>query len=149
MLFALVIFIFPPGVKFFLWLNDVVVLVMESASAGAQFIFGRLALPPGTVNEAGEESLGFFLAFQALPTIIFFSALMSILYFFNIMPRVIKAFAYMFTRLLRISGAESLCAASNIFVGVEATLTIKPHLESMTHSELTTILTTCMAWARS
>ncbi len=120
MLFALVIFIFPPGAKIFLWINDVVVKVMESASAGAQFIFGRLALPPGTVNEAGEKSLGFFLAFQGLPTIIFFSSLMSILYFYNIMPRIIRVFAYLFTRLLRISGAESLCAASNIFAS-EAT----------------------------
>ncbi len=149
MLFALMIFMFPPGVKIFLWINDVVINVMESASAGAQFIFGRLALPPGAVNEAGEESLGFYLAFQGLPTIIFFSALMSILYFYNILPRIIKVFANLFTRLLRISGAESLCAASNIFVGVEAALTIKPHLESMTRSELTTILTVSMATVAS
>jgi len=148
-LFAFVIFIFPPGAKFFLWINDIVIKVMGSAAAGALFLFGRLALPPGTTNVQGEESLGFFLAFQGLPTIIFFSAFMSILYFFNIIPRIIKAFAYVFTRLLRISGAESLCAASNIFVGIESTLTIKPHLESMTHSELTTILTAGMATVAS
>ena len=147
--FALVIFIFPPGAKAFLWINEVVVKVLESASAGSQFVFGRLALQPGTVNEAGEESLGFFLAFQALPTIIFFSALMSILYFVGIMPRIIKAFAHVFTRLMHISGAESLCAASNVFVGVESTLTIKPHLEDMTSSELTTILTVGMATVSS
>ena len=149
MLFALFVFVFPPGAKVFLWLNDIVVKVMNSASAGAEFMFGRLALPPGTVNAAGEESLGFFLAFQGLPTIIFFSALMSILYYYNILPRVIRGFAYMFTRLLRISGAESLCAASNIFVGVESTLTVRPHLERMTRSELTTILTASMATVAS
>ena len=149
MFFALVIFIFPPGAKVFLWINDIVVKVMESASAGAQFVFGRLALPPGAVNDAGEKSLGFFLAFQAFPTIIFFSALMSILYFVGIMPRIIKGFAYIFTRLMRISGAESLCASSNIFVGIESTLTIRPHLETMTRSELMTILTVGMATVAS
>jgi len=149
MAFALVIFTFPPGAKVFLWINDIVVKIMESSSVGAQFVFGRLALPPGTINDAGEKSLGFFLAFQAFPTIIFFSALMSILYYFGIMPRIIKGFAYVFTKLMKISGAESLCAASNIFVGIESTLTIKPHIEDMTHSELMTILTAGMATVAS
>ncbi|MFC1538523.1 NupC/NupG family nucleoside CNT transporter [Candidatus Latescibacterota bacterium] len=149
MIFALVIFIFPPGAAFFLWVNDAVVAVMGSAAAGAEFMFGRLALSPGTVNSSGEESLGFFLAFQGLPTIIFFSALMSILYFFNIIPRIIKGFAYVFTRLFRISGAESLCAASNIFVGIESTLTIRPFLESMTKSEMATVLTVGMSTVAS
>ncbi len=89
-IFAAFVFLIPAGAKFFLYLNGLVVSVLESASAGAEFLFGRLALPPGTQNENGESSLGFFLAFQALPTIIFFSALMSILYYFNIMQRVIK-----------------------------------------------------------
>jgi len=149
MLFAIMIFVFPPGVKVFLWLNGIVIEVMNSAAAGAEFMFGRLALPPGTVNAAGEESLGFFLAFQALPTIIFFSALMSILYYYNILPRIIRGFAFLFTRLMRISGAESLCAASNIFVGIEATLTVRPHLDTMTRSELTTVLTASMATVSS
>ncbi|MFC1692133.1 NupC/NupG family nucleoside CNT transporter [Candidatus Latescibacterota bacterium] len=146
---ALFIFIFPPGAQIFLWINDIVVKIMESASAGAHFVFGRLALPPGTVNDVGEESLGFFLAFQAFPTIIFFSALMSILYYFGIMQKIIKGFAFLFARLMRISGAESLCASSNIFVGIESTLTIKPHLELMTRSELMTILTAGMATVAS
>jgi len=149
LLFALVIFVFPVGVKIFLWINDVVVKVLESASAGSQFVFGRLALPPGTKNAAGEESLGVFLAFQAFPTIIFFSALMSILYFLNIMPKIIKCFASIFLKLMRISGAESLCVASNIFVGIESTLTIKPHLEKMTRSELATVMTAGMATVAS
>lgn len=149
MLFAWVIFIFPPGAKVFLWINDIVVKVMESASAGAQFVFGRLALPPGAVSDTGETSLGFFLAFQAFPTIIFFSALMSILYFAGIMTRIIRGFAYVFTRLMNISGAESLCASSNIFVGIESTFTIKPHLEEMTRSELMTVLTVGMATVAS
>ncbi len=128
LVFGAFVFLVPAGTKVFLYLNDVVVKVLDSASAGAEFLFGRLALPPGVKNPEGEESLGFFLAFQGLPTIIFFSSLMSVLYFYNIMPRVIKGFAYVFTRLMRISGAESLSTATNIFVGVESALTIKPFL---------------------
>jgi CNT family concentrative nucleoside transporter len=145
MLIALFIFLVPAGTKLFLFLNDAVIKILESASQGARFVFGRLALTPGQVSESGETSLGFILAFQAFPTIIFFSALISILYFFNIMPLIIRGFAYVFTRLMRISGTESLVAASNIFVGVESALTVKPHLGQMTHSELCTILTAGMA----
>lgn len=147
--FAAFIFLVPAGAKVFLYLNDVVVKILGSASAGAEFLFGRLALPPGSENEYGEGSLGFFLAFQALPTIIFFSALVSILYYYNIMQRVIKGFSYAFTKLMRISGAESLSAASNIFVGIESTLTIKPYLNDMTRSELCTVLTAGMATVSS
>lgn len=149
LVFGAFVFLLPAGAKVFLYLNDLVVKVLNSASAGAEFLFGRLALPPGTQNAYGETSLGFFLAFQALPTIIFFSALMSILYFFNIMQRVIKGFSYAFTRLMRISGAESLSAASNIFVGIESLLTIKPYLNDMTRSELCTVLTVGMATVSS
>jgi len=148
-IFAFLIFVFPPGANIFLWVNDIVVKVMNSATAGALFVFGRLSLPPGTVSASGEESLGFYFAFQGLPTIIFFSALMSILYFVGIMPRLIKAFAWLFTRLMRVSGAESLCTSSNIFVGIESTLTIRPHLPSMTRSELAVILTSGMATVSS
>jgi CNT family concentrative nucleoside transporter len=149
MLFALFIFIVPAGAKIFLFINGLVVKVLDSASAGTRFVFGRLALPPGAVNEYGETSLGFFLAFQAFPTIIFFSALMAILYFLNIMPLLIRGFAFIFTKLMKISGAESLCAASNIFVGIESAFTIKPHLNEMTRSELCTVLTAGMATVAS
>ena len=148
-IFAAFVFLVPAGAKVFLYLNDIVVKVLGSASAGAEFLFGRLALPPGTENEYGESSLGFFLAFQALPTIIFFSALISILYYYNIMQRVIKGFSYAFTKLMNISGAESLSAASNIFVGIESALTIKPYLPDMTRSEICTILTAGMATVSS
>ena len=145
LLFAFFIFVVPAGIKFFLLINNIIIKVLDSASAGTRFLFGRLALPPGTMNEAGETSLGFFLAFQALPTIVFFAALMGILYFLKIMPLFIRGFAYIFTKLMRISGAESLCVSSNIFVGIESALTIRPYLSSMTRSELTTILTAGMA----
>jgi CNT family concentrative nucleoside transporter len=144
-LIALFIFVVPAGARLFLFVNDIVIKVLESSSAGAKFVFGRLALGPGEVNDAGEESLGVILAFQAFPTIIFFSALISILYFFNIMPFIVRGFAYVFTKLMKVSGAESLVTASNIFVGIESALTVKPYLGRMTQSELCTILTAGMA----
>jgi len=146
---AVFIFMVPAGSRVFLFLNEVVVKLLDSASAGSRFLFGRLAVPPGQTTDAGEPSLGFILAFQAFPTIIFFSALMSILYFYRIMPLVIRGFAYVFSRLMRVSGAESLCVASNIFVGVESTLAVRPHLSGMTRSELCTVLTAGMATVAS
>jgi CNT family concentrative nucleoside transporter len=145
LIFAVFIFVVPAGTKVFLFVNRIVIVVLDSATAGTKFLFGRLGLPPGAVNEEGETSLGSILAFQALPTIIFFSALVGALYYLKIMPLIIRAFAYIFTKLMRISGAESLCASSNIFVGVESALVIRPHLREMTKSELTTVLTAGMA----
>jgi concentrative nucleoside transporter, CNT family len=149
LLFAVFIFVVPAGSKIFLLINDAVVKVLDSATAGTRFLFGRLALPPGTKNEMGEESLGFFLAFQALPTVVFFASLMGALYYIGLMPRLIGFFSRLFTRFMKISGAESLCAASNIFVGVESATIIRPHLEKMTRSELCTILTAGMATVAS
>ncbi len=149
LLVAVFIFIMPIGIKLFQFLNGAVIEVLNSASAGSEFVFGRLALPPGAVNAAGEKSIGFILAFQAFPTIIFFSALIAILYFFNIMPLLIRGFAIVFTKLMKISGAESLVSSSNIFVGVESALIVKPHLKEMTRSELCTILTAGMATVAS
>ncbi len=144
---ALIIFVFPFGTKIFWFVNNVVVAMLDSANAGAVFVFGPLAIPPG--GGQGDKSLGFILAFQALPTIVFFSALMAILYFYGIMPRIIRLFSWVFSKLMRISGAESLCAASNIFVGVESALTVKPYLERMTRSELCTVLAAGMATVSS
>lgn len=149
LIFAVFIFVVPAGSKIFLFINDAVVKVLDSATAGTRFLFGRLALPPGTRNELGEESLGFFLAFQALPTVVFFASLMGALYYIGVMPRLIGFFSRLFTRFMKISGAESLCAASNIFVGVESATIIRPHLEKMTRSELCTVLTAGMATVAS
>ena len=71
LLVGLFIFVVPAGARVFLAVNDAAVSVIESAGAGARFVFGRLALGPGQVNDSGEESLGFILAFQGFPTIIF------------------------------------------------------------------------------
>jgi CNT family concentrative nucleoside transporter len=143
--FGLFMFVSPAGPTVFRWVNDAVNKVLDSAGAGTRFVLGRLALPPGATDAQGQTSLGFILACQALPSIIFFSALVSVLYYYDVLPRLIRFFAWLFSRALRLSGAESLCAASDIFVGIEASLTIRPHLAGMTRSELCTILTTGMA----
>ncbi|OGD26898.1 MAG: nucleoside transporter [Candidatus Aminicenantes bacterium RBG_19FT_COMBO_59_29] len=144
-LFAFFVFVIPAGTKFFLVVNRVVVTLLGSASAGTRFVFGRLAVPPGMTGEAGETSLGSILAFQGLATIIFFAALIGALYYLGIMPFFIRLFARVFTKLMRVSGAESLCVSSEIFVGVESSLIVRPHLATMTRSELTTILTAGMS----
>ncbi len=149
MLMAWFLFIFPFGTKVFLFLNDLVSQVLNSSMAGAKFIFGPLAIAPGMEIEQGRSSLGFILAFQAFPTIIFFSALMSILYYWNIIPRIIRTFSFFFTKLMKVSGAESLCTAANIFVGVESAFIIRPYLKNMTRSELCTVLTAGMATVSS
>lgn len=147
--FALFIFLVPAGHRVFLAVNDAVVVILQAAAAGSTFVFGRLALPPGSTNAIGEPSLGFILAFQALPTIIFFSALMAMLYYLGVMQLLIRGFARVFTHCMRLSGAESLSAASNIFVGIESVLTIRPYLREMTPSELCTVLTVGMATVAS
>ena len=126
---------------FFAWVSSFFVLVLNFTTEGAKFLFGRLALSPGQ-----EGSLGSFFAFQVLPTIIFFSSLMSILYYLGIMQRLVQGMAWIMARLLGTSGAESLSVSANIFVGqTEAPLMIRPYLKGMTHSELLAVMTGGMA----
>ncbi|MBE0536945.1 MAG: nucleoside transporter [Phycisphaerae bacterium] len=146
---AAVVFWAPGSTRFFLWLNDVVVAFLHAAMEGQRFLFGPLAVGPGQTDANGSASIGFILATQALAVIIFFAALMGVLYYFGIMQRIIQAFAWVFVRLMRISGAESLCAASNIFVGIESTTAVRPYLAKMTRSEFCTILTAGMATVAS
>jgi CNT family concentrative nucleoside transporter len=144
LLFAIFIFVIPAGTKVFMFINKIVLAVLSSAFAGTEFVFGALAKGPGT-----DGSLGYFFAFQAMPTIIFFAALIGLLYHLGIMQWVIKGFAWVFTKLMRISGAEALSASANIFVGVESSLIIKPYINKMTKSELNTVLTVGMATVAS
>jgi len=118
--------------------------LLDAASAGQEFLFGPLAVPEGE-----ETSLGFILAIQGLPLIIFFAALMGLLYYWRVMPLIIRGFAWFFSRVMRISGAESLCAASNIFVGIESATAVRPYLARMTRSEFCVILTAGMATVAS
>jgi CNT family concentrative nucleoside transporter len=145
LVFAVFIFVLPAGADLFMFINDILVKIIDVASSGTKFLFGRLALPPGTTNEWGEESLGFIFAVQVLPQIIFFASLMAVLYYIGFMSWLIKIFARIFTKLMKVSGAEALCTSSNIFVGIESATTVRPYLERMTRSELCTILTAGMA----
>ncbi|MBU1124960.1 MAG: nucleoside transporter [Candidatus Omnitrophica bacterium] len=139
------IFYLPVGVQVFKGINSAVIRLLSFAYEGMYFVFGPLAVPPGVEGPLGEKSLGFILVFQALPAVIFFSALMAILYQVGVMQHIVGVFAKIFTRLMKISGAESLCASSNIVVGIESVFTIRPYIEEMTSSELCTVMTVGMA----
>ncbi len=88
-------------------------------------------------------SLGYIFAFRALPSVIFFSALMALLYTLGLIQPLVNGFARIFRRTMNLSGAEALSGASNIFVGIEATILVRPYLERMTRSELCAILASC------
>ncbi len=127
--------------EFFSWVSGFFVAVIEYTTAGATFIFGDLAKGPGT-----EASLGFFFAFQVLPTIVFFASLTSLLYHYGILQWIVKMMAIGMQKVLGTSGAESLSVVANIFVGqTEAPLVVKPYVERMTNSELLAIMTGGMA----
>jgi CNT family concentrative nucleoside transporter len=142
--FAFIIFRLPAGVVIFSWLNDAVLRIISFAKEGMFFVFGPLAVSPGETGPLGETSPGFILAFQVLPSVVFFASVMSLLYFLKVIPTIVMVFSRVFTYLMRISGAESLCASSNIFVGIESAVTVRPYIQHMTRSELCTVLTAGM-----
>jgi len=126
---------------FFGWVSGFFVLVLNFTFEGAKFVFGDLAKSPGS-----EGSLGSFFAFQVLPTIIFFASLMAVLYYVGFMQLVVKAMAWVMSKTLGTSGAESLSCSANIFVGqTEAPLIVKPFLNTMTKSEILTVMVGGMA----
>jgi len=131
------------------WLNDVLVALLSASQKGNVFLFGPLALGPGQALPDGTASVGFVLAMQILPAVIFFSALVAGLYHLGIMQWVVRGFARIFYQVMGLSGAEALSASANIFVGVESGLTIQPYLQAMTRSELLTLLTCMMATVAS
>jgi CNT family concentrative nucleoside transporter len=123
------------GRNLFARLGDVFTGLLEFVDAGAVFVFGM----PGP-EETNRQLLATF-AFGVLPSIIFISSLMSILYHFHIMQHVVRAAAIVMQKGLRLSGAESLSVAANIFLGqVESPLVVRPYLATMTQSELMTIM---------
>lgn len=145
MVIAIIIFRLPEAPYLFQLFNNAFNHLLGVVNKATIFIFGRISIPPGQTGTNGETSLGFSLAFQAFPTIIFFSAIVAVLYHFCIMQWFINIFSRFFMGFLKISGAESFCSASNIFVGVESYITIRPFILKMTESELFTILTAGMA----
>ena len=128
-LFALLILRTAMGLRLFQWLGGVVTAFLDFSDEGAAFVFG-------------ENFQDFFFAFKVLPTIIFFSAFISLLYHYGILQWAVKAVAWVMMRTMKTSGSETLSAAGNIFVGqTEAPLLIKPYVETMTISELHAVMT--------
>ena len=127
--------------QFFSFISSFFVVVLDFTTEGAMFIFGDLAKGPGM-----EGSLGFFFAFQVLPTIVFFAAITTLLYHYGILQAVVRYMASGMQKAMGTSGAESLSVVANIFVGqTEAPLVVKPYVERMTPSELMAVMTGGMA----
>lgn len=114
--------------------------VIDLGQEGARMVFGSLAWPDRTEAVFGKEK-GFLFAFQILPTLIFFSSLMAVLYHLGVMQWIVRCMAWATVRVLGTSGSESLSACANVFVGqTEAPLLVRPFLRGMTTSELHTIM---------
>ncbi len=152
--FALFILKTSIGAQFFDTVNALVVALLGYTVDGARFLFGNLVdnnVPVGggepgngpfTAAAGRVANTGSYFAFTVLPTIIFFSSLTTLLYHLGIMQMAVKGVAWVMQRTMRTSGAETLSAAGNIFVGqTEAPLLVKPFVERMTDSELMTVMT--------
>lgn len=146
---GIVSFWFPGSRWLWSMINDLVVAVLTASQKGTVFLLGPLALGPGQRLPDGTVSVGFILAAQALPAVVFFAALMAGLYHLGAMQAIVGLFARLFYRTMGLSGAESLSGAANIFVGIEASLIVHPYLAAMTQSELLLVLTCMMATVAS
>ncbi len=136
--FAIFVLKIDLGRTLFQKAGDAVNRLLSYAFAGSQFVFGDL-------GKQGSH-LGFYFAFQVLPTVIFICALFAVLYYLGVMQLVIKAAAWLMIRLMGVSGAESLNVAASIFMGqTEAPQTIRPFLPDLTYSELMSVMTSGMA----
>lgn len=123
-----------PVSRAFAWANDAVEGLLGFSRKGAEFVFGSLVSDP--------KSFGFIFAFQVLPTILFFSSLMAVLYHLRVMPLVIRKTAHLLARFLGTSGAETFSTVADVFVGqTEAPLVIRPYIARLTQSELMACMT--------
>jgi len=134
--FAIIILKTAPG----RWLFDAARIVMtkllDFTEYGASFLFGTLS---------SDFAIGATFAFKVLPTIIFVSSLMGILYYFKIIQAVVKAISFVMERTMKVSGVEAFMAASFVFMGIEAITALKLYLRKMTRSELFTVMTCFMS----
>ncbi len=142
---AFILLKLPVFRDFFISLNRLVLSLEESTAAGTSMVFGYLG---GAQLPFAEKYPGasFILAFRALPLILVISALSALLFYWKILPLVVKAFSWSLQKTMRLGGAEGLGVSANIFVGmVESPLFIRPYLADMTRSEIFTLMTTGMA----
>ena len=166
---GLFIFRFPLTRQVVVGLSGLLNALIDSSEAGSRFLFGPILVPdlgasvgpqgagrwlaraltppfaavPGDRLGADNLAIGYVFAFRALPQVIFFSAIFSLLYNLGVVQPVVRVFAKFFRSVMNISGAESLAGAANIFVGIESAVAIKPFLVNMTRSELCAILASC------
>jgi CNT family concentrative nucleoside transporter len=135
--FAAIVLLVPQGRAVFEFVAHLFVKVLEFQREGTAFIFGDL------IN---TEKFGFVFAFQVLPTIIFFGALMGVLYHLGVMQWVVRMLSIGITKIMRVSGAETTSVCASIFIGqTEAPLTVRPYIAKMTNSELITLMIGGMA----
>ena len=126
------------------WIAHLFAVALEVSVEASAFVFGSLANFE-KMNEVFPNG-GFVFAFMALPSILFFSALSSLLYYFGILQAIVRGMAWIMSRVMKLSGAESLAAAANIFVGqTEAPLIVKPYISKMTRSEILALMVGGMA----
>src|ERR1700734_3880557 len=136
--FAVCVLRIDAGRRLFQKAGDIVSRLLGYSYVGSQFVFGEL-------GKQGSH-FGFYFAFQVLPAIIFICAFFAVLYYFGVMQLIIKLAAWIMTRVMGASGAESLNIAASIFMGqTEAPVTIRPFLPDLTRSELMTVMTSGMA----
>lgn len=159
LLFGMLVLLTPIGTTFFSGVNDVLLNVMRYSEAGSKFLFGELIfnnIPVGNGTAGGNAPItatgtmvartGAYFAFHVLPTIIFFSSLMAVLYHLRIMQRVVHGVAWVMQRTMGTSGAETLATAGGIFVGLmETPLLVRPYLERMTKSEVYALMVAGLA----
>lgn len=146
---AAVVFLVPWTRDVLVVVNEAIVAALESSARGAVFLFGPLAISPGEVTPQGEPSIGFVLAAQVLPAVIFFASLMAVFHHWRLVDPVVRLFGRVFHRALGLSGAEALSGSVHIFFGVETAAAVRPYLAGMTRSELLVVLSTNMATVAS
>ncbi len=135
--FAALVLLVPGGRDVFDLLGRGFVRILSFVNEGSGFIFGSLM---------NTETYGFIFAFQVLPTIIFFAALMGVMYHLGVMQAIVRAMAWAITKVMRVSGAETTSVCASVFIGqTEAPLTVRPYISRMTQSELLTMMIGGMA----
>jgi CNT family concentrative nucleoside transporter len=145
LLVGLLLLKLPVFREFFLLLNRVVLSLEEATTAGTSFVFGYLG---GAELPFKEKFPGasFVLAFRGLPLVLLMSALSALLFYWKILPPVVRAFSWALQKTMRLGGAEGLGVSANVFVGmIEAPLFVRPYLQHMTRSEIFTLMTCGMA----
>jgi CNT family concentrative nucleoside transporter len=143
------VFLLPASRGLLLILNNGINLLLSSSTGGANFLFGPLAISPGQSTAAGEASIGFVLAAQILPAVIFFASLMAVLHHLGLVAPVVGFFGRLFHRSLKLSGAEALAGSIHLFFGVETAAAMRPYLPRMSRSELLAVLATNLATVAS